>query len=86
MHARLGHFSTSRINDATDQAGVHRHTLGNCEACQLNTPRKPRPKVSAEPTVYTHFGERISSDTCGPFDASPHGYTYSTPSTLLTAG
>ena len=76
MHARLGHFSTSRINDATDHAGVHRHTLGNCEACQLNAPRKPRPKVSAEPTVYTHFGQRISSDTCGSFDASPHGYTY----------
>eukprot|EP00966_Prymnesium_polylepis_P233978 5412119-Prymnesium_polylepis.1 len=38
MHTRLGHFSTSRINDATDHTGVHRHTLGNCEACQLNAP------------------------------------------------
>ena len=28
------------------------------------------------PVEYTHFGQRVSSDTCGPFPASPQGYTH----------
>ena len=71
-HARLGHFSVGRIS-ASD-----RHiSPGHCEACALNANRKARPRSKpANSKEYTHFGQRIASDTCGPFPASPQGYTY----------
>ena len=75
-HARLGHFSVARINSALGHDGLKAHTFHDCEACKLNGARKPRPKVASAPTVYSYFGERVSSDTCGPFPPSPQGYTY----------
>ena len=74
IHARLGHFSVNRINKTVGatQAISHHH----CEACALNGNRKPRPKTTSMPIEYTHFGQRVSSDTCGPFPASPQGYTH----------
>ena len=81
LHARLGHFSASRINSAlhNNDSGIFgsiKHDSTNCEACMLNRTKKVRPKESSTGTVYSHFGQRISSDTCGPFPESPNGFLY----------
>ena len=34
------------------------------------------PRVSAKPTVYSYFGQRVSSDTAGPFPESSSGFKY----------
>ena len=73
-HARLGHFSVARINGTLGH--THKISPGHCEACSLNAPKKPRPRSTQQPIVYTHFGQRVASDTCGPFPPSPQGYTY----------
>ena len=54
------------------------HDRRSCEACMLNTRRKAVPKVTAKPTVYTYsyFGQRVSSDTAGPFPESSSGFKY----------
>jgi len=81
LHERLAHFSVARINAARDRSSDPNHAHismdpRSCPACSLNAKRKPSPKVAAAPTNYTHFGQRITSDTCGPFPESPHGYTH----------
>ena len=72
IHARLGHYSVTRINKSLGHSIDPKH----CEACALNANRKPRPKQASEPTTYTYFGQRIATDTAGPFPASPQGYTH----------
>ena len=80
MHARLGHFSAARIN-ATLTRGSHsfegiKHDPLTCEACLLNRRRKTVPKSTTMPREYKYFGERVCSDTCGPFPKSPGGFEY----------
>jgi transposase InsO family protein len=83
-HARLCHFSAARLNESLrhrDGSGGKLHSRINhdpttCEACMMNMRRKPVPKVSTVKKTYTHFGQRVSSDTCGPFPESPSGFRY----------
>ena len=78
-HERLGHFNPGRIIDALRHRGysISRGCdLGNCTACLLNRRRKGHPDHPTNARIYTHFGERISSDLCGPFPPSPHGFTF----------
>ena len=43
----------------------------------LNRKKKSVPKQGAiSKTVYKYFGQRVSSDTCGPFPSSPGGFKY----------
>ena len=45
----------------------------------LNRTKKPVPKAAKDDiakTVYRYFGQRISSDTAGPFPVSPGGFMY----------
>ena len=81
MHERLAHFSVARINAALARSDDPEHTRINldprsCAACSLNAKRRPKPTAAAAPTNYTYFGQRVTSDTCGPFPESPHGYTH----------
>ena len=81
LHERPGHFSMARINSAlvnnnTTAFSQINHDTTNCEACMLNRNKKPRPRASSTKSEYKYFGERVSSDTCGPFPESPGGFTY----------
>ena len=81
LHERLGHFSMTRINSALKNNSSTRfgrivHDSASCAACMMNRNRKVTPKTSAHPTVYTYFGQRVSSDTAGPFPKSPGGFIY----------
>ena len=81
LHERLGHFSMGRINSAllgnsTTKFNKLKQDPDKCEACMLNRNRKAAPKQSKEPVAYTHFGQRISSDSAGPFPVSPGGFRY----------
>ena len=72
-HARLVHFSANRT-------GNWRHDPTTCRACMLGghrhrsyNKRAPRGRANE----YSYFGERISSDVCGPFPPSiTHGFRY----------
>ena len=55
------------------------HDPTTCEACMLNRTKKPVPTTvrgDASKTVYTYFGQRVSSDTAGPFPLSLGGFKY----------
>ena len=81
LHARLGHFSMDRINKtlATNKSTGHdriEHNREDCDACMKNANRKPRPRNKMDRTEYKYFGERVCSDSIGPFPESPQGFTY----------
>ena len=82
MHARFGHFSSTRINSTlrSGKTGLNHTSFHfdhrDCPACMLNMKRKPRASTSRSTRVYTHFGERICSDTCGPFPESINKHRY----------
>ena len=81
LHERLGHFSMARINSALGTNMMSNfskidHVLKSCEACMLNKQKKAVPKAGVGGTVYLYFGQRISSDTAGPFPESPGGFKY----------
>lgn len=83
LHSRFGHTSSRRLTNmksrsvnfpsCTSSDLNHDHT--SCDACQAGASRrKPFPKRTNNP--YTYFGEKLSSDLCGPFPKSIDGYTY----------
>ena len=82
MHSRFGHCSTRRLTKLKERSircpafvddPKHDHT--ECDACNAGgARRKPFKKRDSNP--YTYFGERLSSDLCGPFPKSIEGYTY----------
>ena len=57
---------------------IHDHSSHKpCPACiEGGMSRKAFPKRNLTPREYTYFGERISSDLCGPFPKSVDGFTY----------
>ena len=73
-HARLGHFGRNKIIGPLRYRGyVFRPGSDRCEcaACRLNRRRKGHPSQPTNRRVYTHFGERVASDLCGPFKLLP---------------
>ena len=83
LHARFGHLSPERLKRLMQTAhGLpstshqHEHThKHDCDACNAGgSHRLPFPKRSSQ--KFTYFGERISSDLCGPFPKSVDGYQY----------
>ena len=76
IHARYMHASAPRIRSLY---GHNYHfDASNCPACLLGVgthhytkPKRPTPKI------FTYFGEKISSDLCGPFPPSfIHNFIY----------
>ncbi|EOD21312.1 hypothetical protein EMIHUDRAFT_241357 [Emiliania huxleyi CCMP1516] len=69
-HARLGHFGRNKIIGPLRYRGyTFRPGSDRCEcaASRLNRRRKGHPSQPTNRRVYTHFGERVASDLCGPF-------------------
>lgn len=81
-HARLAHFSVSRVRAAIGKVtGIDLSKFKgheNCDACAKGSIRGQRfSKKNQVKQVFTFFGECIATDLCGPFPASvPIGFTY----------
>eukprot|EP00967_Tisochrysis_lutea_P067138 scaffold87648_cov28-Tisochrysis_lutea.AAC.1 len=79
-HARLGHFNVHRIRSAMLSRGKKDgHASADklsCKACAANQRRSPHKAIKTQSRTYAHFGERIVSDTCGPFPPSPSGLRF----------
>ena len=83
IHARFNHCGTQRLRklfDVTDGLGDapsdmnHCH-VHDCPAC-LEGGQRRKAFAKRRSQEYSYFGERISSDLCGPFPKSVDGYTY----------
>ena len=82
LHSRFGHCSSHRLHKLMERSrrmpkchDLKSHDPSNCDACQSGgSKRKPFRKREGNP--FTYFGERLSSDLCGPFPKSVEGYTY----------
>ena len=73
MHA--GKDAIKRLSGLVPELRDYVHDRIKCSACQKGG-AKAKPFRKREKTVYTYFGQRISSDLCGPFPVSIDGYTY----------
>ena len=81
LHSRLGHCGNKRLRQCLarsinfPQHETLDHDPRNCDACQAGAAkRQPFPKRPIQ--KFTVFGQRLSSDLCGPFQESVEGYTY----------
>ena len=85
LHARFGHASERRVKKMIDRSinfpkhsshtSSMTHDPTTCDACNSGgARRKAFPKHVGNP--FTYFGERLSSDLCGPFPKSIGGYKY----------
>ena len=82
LHSRFGHVSSRRLNKLRQQSinfprthGPINHDPSSCDACLSGGARR-KPFAKREGNPYTYFGERLSSDLCGPFPQSIGGYKY----------
>ena len=85
IHARFNHAGERRLRkmfDVTTGLGdpptgpdSHIHAHKDCPAC-LEGGMRRKAFAKRRSTVYSYFGERISSDLCGPFPKSVDGFTY----------
>jgi transposase InsO family protein len=82
IHSRYGHSSVRRIAKMYDRCkrmptcdDLTKHDPSKCPACLAGaSKRKPFPKRETNP--YKYFGQKLSSDLCGPFPKSIDGYYY----------
>jgi hypothetical protein len=82
LHARFGHASERRVKKLIERSlnfpkhsSPVSHDPSTCDACNAGgARRKAFPKHAGNP--FTYFGERLSSDMCGPFPKSIQGYKY----------
>ena len=82
LHSRFGHVSSRRLNKLRERSinfprahGSLNHDPSSCDACQSGGARR-KPFAKRESNPYTYFGERLSSDLCGPFPKSIGGHRY----------
>ena len=83
IHNRFNHCGKHRLRklyDVTDGLGDAPHdidacNLHDCPAC-LEGGHRRKAFAKRRSHEYKYFGERISSDLCGPFPKSVDGYTY----------
>ena len=83
LHARFGHASERRVKKMIGRSNNFpkysphsmTHDPTSCDACNSGgARRKAFPKHVGNP--FTYFGERLSSDLCGPFPKAIGGYKY----------
>ena len=83
IHARFNHCGKHRLRklfDVTDGLGDAPHDMNKCythecPAC-IEGGHQHKSFAKRRPHNWTYFGERISSDLCGPFPKSVDGYIY----------
>ena len=83
IHARFNHCGTHRLRKMFDvttglgdkRAKHYHHDPHTCPACLEGAHRKKAFAKNRSQT-FSYFGERISSDLCGPFPKSVDGFTY----------
>ena len=82
LHSRFGHCSGRRLGKLETRSRRMptsttplTHASDNCPAC-LSGASKKKPFRKREPNTFTYFGERLSSDLCGPFTISIDGCIY----------
>ena len=83
IHARFNHCGKHRLRkmfDVTDGLGdpppnIDDFSTHTCPAC-LEGAHTRTPFAKRHSHEYTYFGERLSSDLCGPFPKSVDGFTY----------
>ena len=73
MH--LGQDGIKRCAKHIPSLTEYSHNPLTCPACQMGGAQSKK-FGSRDRRKYTYFGERISSDLCGPFPESVDGYTY----------
>ena len=81
LHSRFGHCGEKRLRRAITRSinfpkhGDLKHDPTNCDACQQGALRRhPFPKRHTQ--KFKYFGQRLSSDLCGPFPMSVGGAKY----------
>ena len=81
LHSRFGHCGARRLRQSvTRSANFPRHESldhdpTDCDACQEGGARR-RPFPKRVKQQFTMFGQRLSSDLCGPFPESVGGHKY----------
>ena len=83
IHARFNHCGKHRLRkmfDVTNGLGdpppdTSNFTSHNCPAC-LEGGHRRKAFAKRRSHEFTYFGERLSSDLCGPFPKSVDGFTY----------
>ena len=80
IHARFNHCGEHRLKkmfDVTRGLGdkYTPHDPHTCPAC-IEGGHKKKSFAKRRSHIYSYFGERISSDLCGPFPKSVDGFTY----------
>ena len=82
LHERFGHCSFRRLSQLSKCVNRLPHviqdplrTTHDCPACNAGKARK-RAFAKKSSKVFRYFGERLSSDICGPFPASIDGYKF----------
>ena len=84
LHSRFGHVSERRLRKLAEMCNDeklakllrrYQHDSATCNGCRAGKARKKAfPRRTSNP--YTYFGEKLSSDLCGPFPKSVEGYRY----------
>ena len=82
IHSRFGHCGVRRIRMMRERCEgfphdgeIPDHDPSNCDACKMGASRAKH-FVSKSGREYTYFGEKLSSDLCGPMPKSIEGYKY----------
>ena len=83
LHSRFNHCGSHRLHkmfEHTEGLGPppphsHTHNTRDCPAC-LEGAQRRRAFAKRKDNQYSYFGEKLSSDLCGPFPKSVDGFTY----------
>ena len=84
LHSRFNHASPHKIRKLLSNSTginvspseINQHDHDDCTGCKTGGARR-LPFHKSPSQKFTYFGERISSDLCGPFTKSVDGYKYS---------
>jgi len=84
IHARFSHASDRRLNLLASRCIGFPRTTNNrisipptsCDACNAGASRRQPFPSHPNPSKYTYFGAKLSSDLCGPFPKSIDNYYY----------
>ena len=80
LHSRFGHCGAKRLRQMQTrctgfpEGDIVDHDPSKCEACKAGDMKHKHFKSSSR--EFSYFGERLSSDLCGPFPKSVEGYRY----------
>ena len=84
IHARFSHASARRLTQLSTRSlgfpksshDIISHDPTSCDACNAGAARRRPFHSHTNPSTYSYFGARLSSDLCGPFPKSIDNYLY----------